>query len=59
MSPSQIGLLTGAILGLVIVFGGPLQALLVVVLALAGLIIGRIVEGNLDVRDIFGGKDRP
>lgn len=59
MTPSRIGLIVGAVFGLVTVFAGLLQALLVLGLAVAGLIIGRIVEGSLDVRDIFGGKDRP
>ena len=31
-----------------------LQAIVVLVLGLLGLIIGRIIDGQLDVHDIFG-----
>lgn len=53
-SPSIIGLVVGLVVGLVLAFGGFLELLIVVVCAAVGLIIGRVVEGKLSVRDLFG-----
>lgn len=58
MSASRTGALAGIIVGLVIVLAGFWQAVLVLALGLVGFIIGRIVEGQLDVRDIFGTGQR-
>lgn len=54
MNAATIGAGIGMLLGLVLVFGGWWQALVVVVLGLIGLIVGRIVDGQLDVHDLFG-----
>ncbi len=54
MSASQIGAGVGVLIGLVLVFGGWWQALVVVLLGLVGLIVGRIIDGQLDVHDLFG-----
>lgn len=54
MKTSQIGAVIGILVGLVLVFGGWWQALVVVLLGLVGLIVGRIIDGELDVHDLFG-----
>lgn len=54
MNTSQIGAAIGVLIGLVLVFGGWWQALVVVLLGLVGLVVGRIIDGQLDVHDLFG-----
>ncbi|MCI1748802.1 MAG: DUF2273 domain-containing protein [Acidipropionibacterium sp.] len=54
MKTSQIGAVIGVLIGLVLVFGGWWQALVVVLLGLVGFIVGRIIDGELDVHDLFG-----
>ena len=44
----------GLLLGVIAVCVGVWQAIIVLVLGLLGLIIGRIIDGQLDVHDIFG-----
>ncbi len=54
MSAARVGALAGLILGVLVVFAGPWRALVVVAFGLVGLIIGRVIDGQLDLRDIFG-----
>ncbi|MGK2309777.1 DUF2273 domain-containing protein [Cutibacterium sp. V947] len=54
MNASRIGALVGLLLGVVAVCVGVWQAIVVLVLGLLGLITGRIIDGQLDVHDIFG-----
>jgi len=54
MNASRIGALVGLLLGVIAVCVGVWQAIVVLVLGLLGLIIGRIIDGQLDVLDIFG-----
>ncbi|KQO01587.1 MULTISPECIES: DUF2273 domain-containing protein [Arthrobacter] len=53
MSRSTIGLFAGLLLGIVAVFGGFLQFIAVVFFAAVGLLIGRYLEGRLDVQDLL------
>ncbi len=52
MSRSTIGLFVGLLLGLVAIFGGFPEFLGVVVFATAGLLVGRSLEGKLDLQDL-------
>ncbi|WAB82719.1 DUF2273 domain-containing protein [Microcella daejeonensis] len=52
MSPSVIGLLIGAALGVVAVAFGFWAMVLVALLAAIGYGIGRAIEGKLDVRGV-------
>ena len=52
MSRSTIGLLVGLLLGVVAVFGGFLEFLAVVIFAAVGLLVGRFLDGKLDLRDL-------
>ena len=54
MNTSRIGALVGLLLGVIAVCVGVWQTIVVFVLGLLGLIIGRIIDGQLDVHDIFG-----
>ncbi|MFC3298412.1 DUF2273 domain-containing protein [Arthrobacter agilis] len=54
MSRSTIGLFVGLLLGIVAVFGGFLQFIAVVVFATLGLLVGRYLDGRLDVQDLLG-----
>ena len=51
MNASRIGALVGLLLGVIAVCVGVWQAIVVLVLGLLG---GRIIDGQLDVHDIFG-----
>ena len=54
MNASRIGALVGLLLGVIVVSVGVWQAIVVLVLGLLGLIVGRIIDGQLDVHGIFG-----
>lgn len=58
MSATQLGLLVGLVLGVVAAFGGFGAFLLVAVLAAIGLVIGRILDGRLDLNAVFGRTGR-
>lgn len=51
MSTTAIGLLAGMALGFAGYFGGFWAFLLVLVLGAVGLVVGRLLEGDLDIRD--------
>jgi hypothetical protein len=55
MRPSQVGLLFGVALGFAGAFGGFDAFLLVLVLGIIGLVVGKVVEGDLDVGSLLGG----
>ncbi|WP_162841964.1 hypothetical protein [Tersicoccus phoenicis] len=54
MSLSRTALFVGLLLGLVAAFGSIGQFLLVVLFGVIGLVVGRILEGKLDVGQLFG-----
>ncbi len=59
MNSSQIGLLTGLILGLAGAFGGFTAFVIVLVLGAIGFVVGRVIDGQLDVSAVLGrGRDR-
>ena len=58
MSVSRTALFVGLILGLVAAFGTIGDFLLVVLFGVIGLIVGRILEGKLDVVQLFGRAKR-
>ncbi|MFB7669267.1 hypothetical protein ACFC1R_36045 [Kitasatospora sp. NPDC056138] len=51
MSTAAVGLLAGMALGFAGAFGGFWAFLLVLVLGVAGLVAGRLLEGDLSLRD--------
>lgn len=59
MNSTTLGLLTGLALGFAGAFGGFGAFLIVLVLAALGLLIGRVLDGKLDVSQLTGvGRDR-
>lgn len=59
MNSTTLGLLTGLALGFAGAFGGFTAFLIVLVLAALGLVVGRVLDGKLDVSQLTGaGRDR-
>ncbi|MFE5520938.1 hypothetical protein ACFQ9Q_24905 [Streptomyces virginiae] len=58
MNAATVGLLTGMALGFAAFFGGFWAFLLVAFLGLLGLIIGRMLQGDLDLSDFTRSRDR-
>jgi hypothetical protein len=59
MNATQTGLLAGLILGVAGAFGGFTAFLIVLVLGAIGLIVGRVLDGKLDINAMLGrGRDR-
>ena len=58
MNATTLGLLTGLILGLAGVIGGFSGFLLTLVLGGIGLLVGRVLDGELDLSQVFSGKGR-
>lgn len=63
MTSTQLGLIAGLILGVVGAFGGFGAFVLVLVLGLVGLLVGRYLDGKLDLSQLgervgMSGRDR-
>ncbi|MFC4950204.1 hypothetical protein [Pseudonocardia sp. GCM10023141] len=59
MNATQTGLLAGLILGAVGAFGGFSAFLITLVVGALGLVIGRVLDGELDLSGMLGrGRDR-
>lgn len=56
MTLTQTGLIVGLVLGVVAAFGGFGAFLLVLVLGAVGLLVGRALEGKLDLRAVLGAR---
>ena len=54
MSTSQFAVIVGIALGVVAVFAGFVSFVIVLLLAAAGLVIGRMLEGKLDLKALVG-----
>lgn len=57
MNSTHLGLLTGLALGFAAAFGGFGAFLVVLVLAALGLLVGRVLDGKLDLSQLAG-RDR-
>lgn len=58
MSATMLGLLFGIALGFAGAFGGFGAFLIVLVVGAAGLVVGRVIDGELDVNAILAGRGR-
>lgn len=56
MSPSVLGLLVGIALGFAAAFGGFGAFLAVAILAAIGFVVGKVVEGDIDVSQYLAGR---
>lgn len=52
MTNTQLGLLTGLVLGIAAIIGGFSAFIIVAVLGAVGLIVGRAIDGKLDVSNL-------
>ena len=57
MNATQTGIIAGLILGLA-ASQGFLAFVITLAIGFIGLVVGRIVDGELDVSDMFGGRGR-
>lgn len=58
MNATTTGLLTGLILALAAAIGGFTGFLLAVVLGATGLLVGRVIDGELDLSQVMRGRGR-
>ncbi len=56
MSPSVLGLLVGIALGFAAAFGGFGAFLAVAILAAIGFVVGKVLEGDIDVSQYLSGR---
>ena len=58
MSPSVIGLVVGIALGFAAAFGGFSAFAIVAILAVVGYVVGKVVEGDIDLSPYLSGRGR-
>lgn len=59
MNGTQTGLLAGLILGSAAAVGGFSAFLIALLVGVVGLVVGRVLDGELELGDLLGrGKDR-
>jgi hypothetical protein len=59
VNATQTGLLAGLLLGVAGASGGFVAFIIALVLGAIGLVVGRILDGELDISGVLGrGKDR-
>lgn len=58
MSPSVLGLLVGIALGFAAAFGGFAAFAIVAILAVIGFVVGKVLEGDIDVSQYLSGRSR-
>ncbi len=59
MNATQTGLLAGLILGAAVVIGGFGALLVALLLGIIGFVVGRVLDGELDLGELLGrGRDR-
>lgn len=54
MNATQIGLLAGLILGVATAFGGLSAFLITLLLGGIGFVVGRVLDGKLDLGELLG-----
>jgi hypothetical protein len=57
MNTTTLGLLTGLVLGAAAAFGGFTAFIIVLFLGVLGLLVGRLLDGQLDLSSLTG-RDR-
>lgn len=59
MNATQTGLVAGIILGATGALGGFVAFVIALLLGIIGLVVGRVIDGELDVGELLGrGRDR-
>ncbi len=54
MSPTVIGLFVGLLLGIALALGGFLEFLVVAFIGIIGSVVGKVLDGQLDVSQYLG-----
>ncbi len=57
LSPSVLGVVVGLALGYAAAFGGFTEFLIVTIFAVVGYVIGKVLEGELDLGALLGPRD--
>jgi uncharacterized membrane protein YeaQ/YmgE (transglycosylase-associated protein family) len=58
MHPAMIGLISGLILGLAWISGGFEGLVVTAALGIIGLVVGKVVAGDVDLNQYLGGSSR-
>lgn len=58
MHPAIVGLVTGLILGLAWSSGGFVGLVITAALGIIGLVVGKVIAGEVDLDQYFGGSGR-
>ena len=58
MQPTVVGLFVGLLLGLALVLEGFGEMLIVALCGAVGFLVMKVVEGEIDVTDYLGGRNR-
>ena len=58
MHPAMIGLISGLLLGLAWVSGGFEGLVVTAALGIIGLVVGKVVAGDVDLNQYLGGSSR-
>jgi uncharacterized membrane protein YeaQ/YmgE (transglycosylase-associated protein family) len=58
MNPAIVGLLSGLILGLAWASGGFQGLVITAALGIIGLVVGKVVAGDVDLNQYLGGSNR-
>lgn len=57
MNATQTGIIAGLVLGLAATHGF-LAFLITLAIGFVGLVVGRVIDGELDLSDVFGGRGK-
>ncbi|MDP9389606.1 MAG: DUF2273 domain-containing protein [Actinomycetota bacterium] len=58
MAPTVVGLFVGLVLGIVVVFAGFAEMLVVAFFGALGYVVMKVVEGEVDLNQYLGGRGR-
>jgi len=58
MHPAIVGLLSGLVLGLAWASGGFEGFVITAALGIIGMVVGKVVAGDVDINQYFSGSDR-
>ena len=56
MTPTALGLITGLVIGLALAIGGWWAAFFTFVFAMAGIVVGKILQGDIDPSTLNSGS---
>lgn len=57
LSPSVLGVIVGLALGYAAAFGGFTEFLIVTIFSVVGYVVGKVLQGELDLGSLLGSRD--